>query len=103
MFGTFSEWGRYTCEALTTFVKGLYAMAYAFIAGLVSLFAGLWRSLVYLVGKYPSIALGGFLVAVIIAWLVTFMTMRARAIGAEAQRDSIAWQYTDFKEKHGYE
>lgn len=55
------------------------------------------------VGNNPAVAVGGFVFIVAITWLLTFVSMRARAVGAEMQRDSIAWQYQNFKEKHGYE
>ena len=73
------------------------------LMGLLSLFRAMWRFMSRQVGKYPSVALGGFLVAVFLVWLLTFASMRARAVGAEEQRDSISYQYSFFKTSHGYE
>jgi hypothetical protein len=55
------------------------------------------------VSNNPKVTLCAFVVIAALVWLLTFVKMECRAVGAENQRDSIAWQYQDFKEKHGYE
>ena len=90
-------------SAAVHFAKGLYQFVQAVIMGLASLLCALWRFLVRLVGKYPDTALGGFVVAIFLVWLLTFMTMRAKAVGAEAQRDAVSYEFQAFKERHGYE
>lgn len=71
--------------------------------GIVSLLVWLWRSAVSLVGRFPNIALGAFIVIACLVWVLTFVSMRVRAVGAEHQRDSVSWEYSQFKESHGYE
>lgn len=103
LFSSLSEWWCCVKSAAVHLVKGLYQLVQAVVMGLVSLVCALWRYLVSLVGKYPNIALGGFLVSVVIVWLITFMSMRARAVGAEAQRDAVGYEFQTFRESHGYE
>lgn len=95
-------WLKHTELAVWHLAKGVAMLMVSVFGGIVSLSLALWRFLTRWVGNYPSIALGGFLVALFLVWLVTFMSMRARAVSAEAQRDSIAWKYTEFKEQHGF-
>ena len=103
LFDSFYEWRLCVRDAAVHIARGLWMTARVLIMGLASLLRAIWRLLVRWVGSYPNIALGGFLVASLLIWMVTFMLMRARAVGAEEQRDSIAWQYIQFKEQHGYE
>ena len=90
-------------SGLKKFAWGLMRIITCIILGVVSVIAWLWRCLVRFVGNNPTIAIGGFAVVLVLTWVLTFVNMRARAVGAESQRDSIAWQYQNFKEQHGYE
>ena len=102
-FDSLSSWWSCVRSAGINLVRGVSLLLKALLLGITSLFLAVWRRMSRWVGGNPSIALGGFLVTVFLAWLITFMAMRARAVGAEAQRDSLAWQYSEFKERHGYE
>lgn len=75
-------------------------MAVSVVVGIASVFRALWLRSVRFVGCYPSISLGGFLVIVVLVWVFTFARMRARAVNAEDQRDSVSWQFTKYKEQH---
>lgn len=88
---------------LKSFGWGLKRMLTCVIFGIVSLLVWGWRYACKFVGKYPNIALGGFIVIVTLVWFVTFVKMRHRAVSAEYQRDHVVWQFTDFKRQHGYE
>ena len=103
MFESFGTWRDYSRNAIRHLAVGICRVCVSLFVGAASLFRALWRVIVRAVGRHPSIAVCAFLAAVFFAWLLTFMTMRARAVSAEAQRDSLAWQYTAFKESHGYE
>lgn len=102
-FESVSSWWSCLKSAAFSLAKGVVLLLKSMILGAASLFLALWRLLSRCVGRYPSFALGAFLSLVFLVWLVTFMTMRARATGAEAQRDSISWQFSEFKEQHGYD
>ena len=92
------------------FLSGVKKLCWGFgrivtciILGVVSVVVWLWRMACKFVGNYPNVALGTFIVIAAVVWLLTFVSMKSRAIGAEHQRDSIAWQYHNFKTTHGYE
>lgn len=102
-FQSFREWRVCVRGAARHLLAGIVGIARAVFVGLGSLLLALWRFLSRQVGRYPSFALGGFIVAVFITWLLTFASMRARAVGAEAQRDVVSYEYATFKEQHGYE
>lgn len=103
IFKDFTEWRKYLTKAAMHLCKGIARMAFAVVFGIVSVFIHLWRAACRFVGKYPNIALGGFIVVVAFVWIVMFASNRATVKGLEAQRDSITWQYQNFKESHGYE
>lgn len=103
VFKDFTEWWKYLTKAALHLGKGIARILFAVTFGLTSIVVHLWRKACGFVGKYPNIALGGFIVITGIVWLLTFVSMRSRAVGAECQRDSIAWKYKEFKEQHGYE
>lgn len=100
---SFIEWKTMTKESLVYLAKGFVGLTLSLFSGIISLCRAFWRFLVRCVGNYPSVSLATFLTALFLVWVVTFATMRARAVVAEDQRDSIAYQYDNFKELHGYE
>ena len=103
IFESFKEWWSFTRNGFAKFGLGLAKIVASVVLGIASVMVWLWRKCVSLVGKYPNIALGTFIVITCIVWLLTFVKMRSRAVGAESQRDQIAWQYKQFKTSHGYE
>lgn len=103
IFNGFAEWRRYLLNALLHLCKGIARIVVAVSCGIVSVIVHLWNWSCRLVGRFPNVALSGFLAVVLIVWILTFASMRARAIGAESQRDSISWLYHDFLKTHGYE
>ncbi len=84
-------------------VSGVVRFFHTLVMGIVSMFVKAWRWTARMVSAYPDIALGGFIVCLILVWVATFVGMRTRAVGAESQRDKIAYEYMIFKEEHGYE
>ena len=103
IFESFNEWWQYIKKSLWYLLKGVTTIILSVVCGVFSFLLYVWRSVCRFIGKYPNIALGGFIAIAAIVWLLTFVKMRHRAVSAEEQRDSIAWQYTDFKQNHGYE
>ena len=102
LFQSWHQWKVCMMSGIKKFSWGFMRIITCIILGIISIFAWLWRCACRFVGKYPNIALGGFIVIAVVVWLMTFVSMRVRAVGAEHQRDSIAWQYQDFKNRHGY-
>ena len=102
-FQSFREWRVCVRGAARHLLAGIVGIARAVFVGLGSLLLALWRFLSRQVGRYPSVALGAFLVAIFLVWMLTFVSMRARAVGAECERDSLSWLYLSFKQNHGYE
>jgi hypothetical protein len=51
-------------------------------------------------GKYPNIVLGAAIVVVALVWVITFASMRARAVGAEHQRDSLSYELSKFTQMY---
>lgn len=103
IFFSVKEWWLYVKSAAIHLVKGIARIVYAVVMGVVSVIVWLWRCMVGFVRNHPSIALGGFIVVVSVVWLLMFAQIRATKVGLEAQRDSIAYQFSYFKESHGYE
>lgn len=103
IFKDFREWRKYLWSAVKHLGKGVARILFAVVFGLTSIVVHLWRKACRFVGKYPNIALGAFIVVVASVWLVMFASNRATIKGLEHQRDSIAWQYDNFKSSHGYE
>lgn len=103
LFETPREWWEYFYDGAQSFICGLEDIAVSIFMGIASVIAYLWKQAVRFVGSYPSFALGGFIVIAAVVWILTFVSLKARAVGAEAQRDSISWEYSQFKIKHGYE
>lgn len=102
-FTSLREWRGCANEAALHCLKFIHLTSKVVVIGLLSLFRAAWRFMTRQVGNYPSIALGGFLVAFFLVWLLTFASMRARAVSAEDRCCSIAYEYKLFKEQHGYE
>ena len=102
-FETFGEWWQCVKSAAVHLGKFLCRLAQVVFIGLWSLLCALWRRVVRRVGDYPQTALVAFLVALLFTWLLTFVSMRARAVTAEDKCDSVSWQFMQFKEKYGYD
>ena len=103
VFKDFTEWRRFLWRAVMHLLKGIARIIFAVVFGLWSLLVHAWRASVSWVGRYPNIALGGFIVVAVLIFVLMFARNRAKVLGLESQRDSIAWQYQAFKESHGYE
>lgn len=103
VFYSSSEWWGCAKTAASNLSRGTCLFMRVVFVGISSVLCALWRLLSRWVGSNPSVALGGFLAAIFITWLLTFAAMRARAVGAESQRDRLSYEYATFKEQHGYE
>lgn len=97
------EWWDYFENGAKDFCFGLWDIIVSIVMGIVSLLVYLWKLTAKFIGKYPNFALGGFIVISVTVWVLTFVSLKVRAVGAEAQRDSISYEFSHFKEQHGYE
>jgi hypothetical protein len=103
VFSSFSEWWLYLSKAATHLLKGIVRLLLAVMNGIASVLVWLWNLSVRWVARNPHIALGGFLLVLCVLYVVMSAQNRAIRVGLESQRDSIEWQFTSFKESHGYE
>ena len=103
IFQSWHQWKVCFVSGVKKFSWGLMRVITCILLGIVSVFVWLWKSACKWVGRYPNIALGGFIVVACLIFLLMYAQNRAKTLGLEAQRDSIAWQYQNFKESHGYE
>lgn len=102
IFNSFKAWLESMEEGLRDFGYGLWEIVTSIILGIVSLLVYLWKQAAKFIGKYPNFALGGFIVIGSVIWILTFVSLKAKAVGAESQRDSISYEFSQFKEEHGY-
>lgn len=103
LFDSWHQWKVCFLSGCKNFAWGLARIITCIILGVASIIRAIWRAMVGWVERYPNIALGAFIVFALLLWLVMYARNKAIETGLTAQKDSIAWQYQDFKEKHGYE
>lgn len=103
IFESWRTWKVCFLSGCKHFAWGLMRIVTCIFLGIASLAFAAWRAMVKFVRNYPDISLGAFIVLAGLIWVLTFVSMRAKTVGAEMQRDSIAWQYKNFKKSHGYE
>lgn len=103
LFDSWHQWKVCFLAGCKKLVWGFMRIVSCLILGVLSLFRALWRAIVGFVQRNAEISIGCALVIVFAVWVLTFASMRARAVGAECQRDSISWEFQKFKKGHGYE
>lgn len=103
IFTSWHSWWVCFTSGCKKFAWGLMRIVTCIILGVISLIVAAWRYVVRLVGKYPNISLTAFIFVLLVVTLLMWVSNRATENGLTAQRDSIAWQYQNFKEQHGYE
>ena len=103
LFDSFYQWKVCFISGCKSFLWGLARIFSCLILGLFSLVRACWRNLIIFVGNNPKVAVISALVIVLVVWIWTFASMRARAVGAECQRDSVSYEFYMFKKNNGYE
>ena len=103
LFQNWHQWQVCFVSGWKKFLWGFGRIVTCILLGVVSFIVWLWKCACRWVGRHPNIALGGFIVVAILIFVLMFARNRAKMLGLEAQRDSIAWQYQNFKESHGYD
>ena len=103
LFDSFHQWVVILTAGLGSLFFGFTRIIYCIVFGFLSIIVWVWQRICRFVSKYPNIALGTFIVLIMLVWLFTFVSMRTRAVGAESQRDSISYEFHLFKKNYGYE
>lgn len=103
LFDNWHQWWVCFCSGVKKALWGICRIITCIIFGIISIFVWLWKLVCRFVGYNPGISLSIFVIILAITWLLFFTCNRAKIVGLESQRDSIAWQYQHFKESHGYE
>ena len=103
LFESWHSWKVCFLSGVKKTAWGIGRIVTCIILGIISIIVWLWRCAVNCVKQNPQIALCAFLIVVFLVWLVMYASSKAERLGAEEQRDSIAWQYQEFKQLHGYE
>ena len=103
LFDSWHQWKVCFLSGCSKAGWGIMRILSCIVLGFLSIVRWLWRFVGRFVSVYPEISIATAVVTVILVWLLTFMSMRARAVGAESQRDSISWEFYQFKKGHGYE
>ena len=101
LFDDFHQWLTCLMAGIKKLLWGTFRIVTCLIGAVLSLLRALWRRMVRFVGMYPNIALGGALVLNAVVWVLTFAHMRARAVGAESQRDSLHYELSKWTQMYG--
>lgn len=103
LFDSFHQWKVCFISGCKSFSWGLARIISCLILGLFSIVRACWRNLIIFVSNNPKVTIISALVIVFIVWISTFTSMRAMAVGAECQRDSVSYELYMFKKNNGYE
>ena len=103
LFDSWHQWKVCVLAGVKNFGWGMYRIVTCIILGACSLVRAAWNVAVGFVGRHPNISLGVFVVVTSAVWLLMFAQIKATKVGLEAQRDSVAYEFSHFKESHGYE
>ncbi len=100
LFDSWHQWKVCFLSGCSKFLWGLLRIITCVILGILSIIRYLWRLFVAFVRRNPIIAIGGFVAVIIFTWLLTFVQMRSRAVGAEHQRDSLSYELSKFTQMY---
>ena len=87
LFDNFRQWRVCLLPGVTKMVWGICRITTCIVLGIISIIVWLWRKLIDFVGLNPKFSIITALIVIALVWLLTFVNMRARAVGAEHQRD----------------
>lgn len=100
LFENFRQWRVCFCAGVSKMVWGICRIITAIVLGIVSILVWLWRKLIDFVGLNPKFSIITAVIVVVLVWLFTFVNMRARAVGAEHQRDSLSYELSKFTQAY---
>lgn len=100
LFDNFKQWRVCFMAGVEKMLWGFCRIITCIFLGIASILVWLWREFVELVRKNPKVFIIVFTILAILIWLFTFVSMRARAVGAEHQRDSISYELSKFTQMY---
>lgn len=100
LFENFRQWRVCFSAGVSKMVWGICRIITAIVLGIVSILVWLWRKIVDFVGVNPKFSIATALIVIVLVWLLTFVNMRARAVGAEHQRDSLSYELSKFTQAY---
>lgn len=100
LFENFRQWRVCFSAGVSKMVWGICRIITAIVLGIVSILVWLWRKLIDFVGLNPKFSIITAVIVVVLVWLFTFVNMRARAVGAEHQRDSLSYELSKFTQAY---
>ena len=100
LFDSWHQWKVCFCEGCKKMVRGLLRIITCVIFGFLSVVRWLWQLFIAFVKKNTAIAIGGFLVVILLTWLLTFIQMRVQVVGTEHQRDSLSYELSKFTQMY---
>lgn len=101
LFDSWHQWKVCFREGCKKMVWGIIRIITCVILGLLSIIRWLWQFFIAFVKKNTAIAVGVFLVVILLTWLLTFMKMRVQVVGTEHQRDSLSYELSKFTQMYG--
>ena len=100
LFDNWHQWKVCFLSGCSKAIWGIGRIITCLLFGILSIIRYLWRLFVAFVRQNPAIAIVGFIIIIILTWLLTFMQMRARTVGAEHQRDSISYELSKYTQMY---
>lgn len=100
LFENFKQWRVCFMAGVQKMVWGFCRIITCIIFGFISILVWLWREFVAMVRNNPKFFIIAFAILAVLIWLFTFVSMRARAVGAEHQRDSISYELSKFTQMY---
>lgn len=101
LFDTWSNWSRYTLNAVTWLLKAIFGVVYAIVMGLVSLLREIGLFYMRVIRKWPLTSFAVWTVVLVWIFLLAFTKVSYQAKTYEHQRDSIAYDFDVMKESLG--
>lgn len=92
LFYSFMEWKKYTLSAIRNVLVGLLRIVWAILNGIVSLVAGVFRSIGAFSRREPRAMLVIIILfaCILFAWMMNFVNECSMRVSAEYQRDSLS-------------
>lgn len=100
IFYSFSEWWRFFLSAIRGIAIGVFKVFYSIVAGIVSVFAYIVRSIASFQRREPKALLVVVILlsAVCFCWAMNFANERSMRVNAEMQRDSLSLKLDSAKQ-----
>ncbi len=100
LFNSFKDWKKYILSAIRSVFVGLLRIVWSIVIGVVSLVAGIFRSIGAFSRREPKAMLVIIILftCVFFGWIMNFVNERAMRVSAEYQRDSLSLKLDSAKQ-----